>query len=188
MTEIDAINRMLRYIGELPIPNDVAIDDLEEGHEAQQARVILSEIIREEQEEQWWFNKFEYTLLPNTSGYITLPNNIISFESSDYIKEGNDLYDKTAQTKIFTEAVTLDVLLEVQFDDLPDVFKTYVVLISAKHLHTYLNGDETTQKELEQKIQLQRIKIEREHLRQSKFNLVKGTRLVNRGDSPTAIS
>ena len=66
MTKIDAINRMLRYIGELPIPNGVAIDDLEEGHEAVEARTILDETLREEQEEQWWFNKFTFTYLPFT--------------------------------------------------------------------------------------------------------------------------
>lgn len=188
MTKIDAINRMLRYIGELPIPNGVAIDDLEEGHEAVEARTILDETLREEQEEQWWFNKFTFTYLPNSSGYITIPSNVITFESTDYVKEGGDLYDKTAQTKIFTENVELDVLIEVDFDDLPDSFRTYVILVAAKHLHVYLNGDETTQKELEQKIQLQRIKVEREHLRQSKFNLVKGGRLIDRSTNPTALS
>ena len=52
MTEIDAINRMLRYIGELPIPSGVTIDSLPEGHEAIQARTILSETLREEQGNQ----------------------------------------------------------------------------------------------------------------------------------------
>ena len=48
MTLIDGINRMLRYLGELPVPNDIAIDDLPEGHEAVMARTILEETIREE--------------------------------------------------------------------------------------------------------------------------------------------
>ena len=52
MTEIDAINRMLRYIGELPVPTDVVIDSLEEGHEASLARTILRETLREEQEDK----------------------------------------------------------------------------------------------------------------------------------------
>ena len=115
MTEIDAINRMLRYIGELPVPTDVVIDSLEEGHEASLARTILS------------------------------------------------------------------------FDNIPDVFRTYVILVAAKHLHVYLNGDETTQRELEIKVNLQQVKVEREHLKQSKFNLIKGTRLIDRGTNPTAL-
>lgn len=192
MTKIDAINRMLRYIGELPIPNDITVDELPEGHEAVQARVILDETIREEQEENWWFNKFNITYTPSTNGYITLPENVVSIQSTStntkYLKNGNDLYDVTNQTKIFTDPVELIVRIEIGFDDLPDVFRTYVVLQAAKHLHTYLNGDETTQRELETKLAMQRVKVDREHLRQSKYNLIRGGRLIDRGSNPTPLS
>ena len=187
MTEIDAINRMLRYIGELPIPSSVVIDDLPEGHEAVLARTILEETLREEQENKFWFNTFTVTFIPDTDGYITLPQNIISFESNDYFKEGGNLYLRDGIDSTFDENVELTCLLEITFDNIPDVFRTYVVLVAAKHLHVYLNGDETTQRELETKINMQRIKVEKEHLKQSKFNLVRGTRLIDRGTNPTAL-
>lgn len=189
MTEIDAINRMLRYIGELPVPDTVIIDELEDGHEAKQARVILNETLREEQEERWWFNAMTLTFVPNLDGYIDLPYNLISLDSEKgkYMAEGGSLYDTENETKLFTENVELNCLLEIAFTDLPDVFRTYVVLQASKHLHTYLNADSSTQKELEQKLQMQRIKVEREHLRQSKFNLIKGTRLIDRGTNPSAL-
>lgn len=187
MTEIDAINRMLRYIGELPIPSTVVISSLPEGHEAVIARTILTETLREEQENKYWFNTFEVTLVPDTDGYITLPPNLIEFEDTDYFKEGGNLYNKAEMTGIFTDPVTLTCRLEITFDNIPDVFRTFVVLQSAKHLHVYLNGDETTQKELDNKVNLQRIKLEREHLKQSKFNLVRGGRLIDRGTNPTAL-
>ena len=192
MTKIDAINRMLRYIGELPIPNDITVDELPEGHEAVQARVILDETIREEQEEGWWFNKFTITYPPSASGYITIPSNVTSLKATsataNYVKNGNDLYDVTQQTKIFTDPVELDVRLEIEFADLPDVFRTYVVLQAAKQLHTYLNGDDTTQRELETKLAMQRVKVDKEHLRQSKFNLIRGGRLIDRTSNPTPLS
>lgn len=187
MTEIDAINRMLRYIGELPIPSDVTIDSLPEGHEAVIARTVLSETLREEQEIKYWFNTFDVTYVPDLNGYITLPPNIIGFENIEYFKEGGNLYNKEDMTGVFEEAVELTVLLEISFDNIPDVFRTFVVLTAAKQLHVYLNGDETTQKELENKISIQRIKLEREHLKQSKFNLVKGTRVISRNLNPTGI-
>ena len=188
MTEFDAINRMLRYLGELPIPNDVAIDDLPEGHEAVMARIILEETSREEQEERWWFNKFTTTYVPNDSGYITLPDNVISLTSdTKYLKDGNDLYDVDNQTKIFETGVELSVIVERAFSDLPDTFQTYVVLVAAKHLHVYLNGDETTQKELERRLSIQRIKLEKENMRQNKYNLMSGARLLDRGSNPTAL-
>lgn len=188
MTEIDAINRMLRYIGELPIPTSVTIDSLPEGHEAVIARVVLAETLREEQENKLWFNTFEVTYIPDTDGYVTLPSNVIAFESTDYFKEGGLLYNKNDISGIFTDPITLTVRLEVTFDNIPDIFRTYVVLKAAKHLHVYLNGDDTTQKELETNVALQQIKVEREHLKQSKFNLVKGTRLIDRAANPTPIT
>ena len=187
MTEIDAINRMLRYIGELPIPTDVTIDSLPEGHEAVIARVILQETLREEQENKLWFNTFEVTYVPDTDGYITLPENLIEFEGTEYFKEGGNLYTRDTISAIFEQPVTLTSRLEISFDNIPDVFRTYVVLVASKHLHVYLNGDETTQRELETKIALQQIKVEREHLRQSKFNFVKGTRLIDRDANPTPL-
>ena len=187
MTEIDAINRMLRYIGELPIPSTVVLTSLPEGHEALQAQTILAETLREEQEEKWWFNTFDVEFVPDTTGRITLPNNLIAFESTEYFKEGGDLYEKETLSSTFTENVELTCRLEITFDNIPDVFRTYVVLVAAKHLHVYLNGDETTQRELETKINMQRIKLEKEHLKQSKFNLVRGTRLIDRGTNPTAV-
>lgn len=188
MTEIDAINRMLRYIGELPIPSGVTIDSLPEGHEAVEARTILSETLREEQEEKWWFNVFDVNFVPDIDGYITLPQNVIEFESTEHFKEGGNLYKYSDNSGVFPNKVELTVRYEISFDNIPDVFRTYVVLVASKHLHVYLNGDETTQKELETKINVQRVKLEREHLKQSKFNLVKGTRLVDRATSPTALS
>ena len=186
MTETDAINRMLRYIGELPVPTTQSIDDLPEGHEAVQARTILSETVREEQESKWWFNAITQTFTPS-SDRILLPPNVILVEGLEYFVEGNQLYRRADNDGFFDTSIELDIRIEVDFSDLPDVFRTYVVLVAAKHLHVYLNGDETTQKELDNKVNLQRIKVEREHLKQSKFNLIKGSRLIDRGTNPTAL-
>lgn len=188
MSEFDAINRMLRYLGESPVPNDVTLSDLPEGHEAVMANIILSETVREEQEERWWFNSPTITFVPNSDGYITMPSNVVEITSSQYLIDGNDLYDADNQTKIFTSNVELSVLQEVEFENLPSVFQTYVVLIAAKHLHVYLNGDETTQKELNDKLQRQYIKVDKVNMRQRSYNLVTGSRLADRSSNPTAVS
>lgn len=187
MTELDAINRMLRYIGEMPVPSSVTLSSLPDGHEALVAQDILGETLREEQENKYWFNTFDVEYVPTTDGKISIPSNVIAFENSDYLIEGGLLYTKANMDPIFTAPVELTVRIEISFDNIPDVFRTYVVLVSAQHLHTYLNADETTQKELMNKINLQRIKLEREHLKQSKFNLIKNTRLIDRGTNPTAL-
>lgn len=188
MTEIDAINRMLRYIGELPVPSAVTIDSLPENHEAKISRLILAETLREEQEEKWWFNTQEINLVPDVDGKIYLPNNVIAYENDTVFQEGGQLYDAETQSPIFTENLEMTARLEITFDNIPDIFRSYVVLTAARHLHTYLNGDESTLAELDQKVQMARIKVEREHLKQKKFNLVRGNRLIDRGTNPSAIS
>lgn len=189
MTKIDAINRMLRYIGELPIPSSTTIEELPEGHEAKMASIILDETMRELQQERYWFNSATITFVPNTDGYISIPYNVISIQGTSsnkkYTMSGNDVYDVSGETKLFTENLTLKVLLEIDFDDLPDVFRTFVVLQASKHLHMYLNGDETTQKALLQEIMTQSIKLDREAVRQAGVNFLAGTRLADRTSNPS---
>ena len=186
MTEIDAINRMLRYLGELPIPNNVSLGDLPEGHEALTASQILKETTRELQEDRWWFNSIRMTFTPDTNGYIMMPPNFIGMYANDkYTLYGNDLYDKTRQSKLFTTPVTLDVLLELNFSDIPHIVKTLIVLKASNQLHSSLNGDETTKQDLMKNIAEQDIKVNRENTRQLKTNLIRGNRLIDRGTNPS---
>lgn len=188
ISEIDAINRMLRYIGELPVPSAVPIDSLPDGHEAVYARTILKETMREEQEEKWWFNTKTLVLVPDTQGRVLLPNNVIAFYNNDVYQEGGQLYDVDTNSPVFSNNVELEARLEIAFDNIPDIFRSYIVLVAARHLHVYLNGDDSTQKELEQKVSAARIKVEREHLMQKKFNLIRGNRLADRGSNPTPLN
>lgn len=192
MTQIDAINKMLRYVGELPPPSTVIIDNLPDGHEAKTAKTILQEASREAQKKGWWFNSEQWVFIPDNSGYITIPNIIISLRSTnvnnEYTIKGGDLYDVKQKTKIFTDKVTLDVVFESDFEDLPETFNDYVVYVAAKYLHTYLNADEITQKELLQLISTSYVEVQREHLRNKKYNAVKGTRLADRTVNPEAVS
>lgn len=192
MTQIDAINKMLRYVGELPPPSTVIIDNLPDGHEAKTAKTILQEASREAQKKGWWFNSEQWVFIPDNSGYITIPNIVISLRSTnvnnEYTIKGGDLYDVKQKTKIFTDKVTLDVVFESDFEDLPETFNDYVVYVAAKYLHTYLNADEITQKELLQLISTSYVEVQREHLRNKKYNAVKGTRLADRTVNPEAVS
>lgn len=191
MTQIDSINRMLRYIGELPVPTTIVIDNLPEGHEARVAKTILSETSRELQEKGWWFNTEDWEFIPDDTGYITIPDSVISITPSTtrekYMVKGGDLYDVTNKTKIFTTNVTLKTVFESDFEDLPSSFATLTTYVASKHLHTYLNGDETTQKELENNIIVQTLKVEREDINNKNINFVRGSRLIDRTTNPSPL-
>jgi len=191
MTELDAVNKMLRFVGELPIPSSVIIDDLPEGHEAKDAKLVLAELNKELQEKGWWFNTEDWTYL-QVEGYITIPTTVISVRSTNtsdkYLVKGNQLYDVAGQTKIFTNDVTLTTIFEESFTELPSIFATYVMYESAKQLHTFLNGDTSTQKDLDILIRKQFIKVEREDMSHKSYNLIKASRVIDRTTTPTPLS
>lgn len=192
MTEIDAVNKMLRKIGELPVPTDVIIDDLPDGHEAKEALLTLTELNRELQEQGYWFNQESWTFVPDTSNYITIPDNVISIKSTSanqkYRVDGGDLYSITDQTKIFTNSVELKTVFEVDFTDVPDVFASLVVYEASKDLHQFANGDSQTQKDLKEKIFKQSMKVDKEHMANKDYNLIKGSRVIDRTTNPTPLS
>lgn len=191
MTQIDAINRMLRYIGELPVPTTIVIDNLPDGHEARIAKIVITETSRELQEKGWWFNTEDWEFIPDITGTITIPDTVISITPSTtrekYMVKGGDLYDVINKTKIFNNNVTLKTIFEVDFEDLPSSFATLTAYVASKHLHTYLNGDETTQKELENNIIVQTLKAEREDINNKNINFVRGSRLIDRTTNPSPL-
>lgn len=192
MTEIDAINKMMRYVGEIPVPISVVIDDLPAGHEAKEARTILGEQTRELQSVGYWFNKEEWTFIPDVGGTITIPSDVINIKSTnanqDYLVKGGDLYNVNTRTKVFTSNVTLETVFEVPLEDLPESFLNVLLYTSAKELHLYLNGDENTQKELDKKLGQAVLRLDAEKTKRSNVNLVKGSRLIDRGANPSPLS
>jgi len=182
----DAVNIGLRYIGETPVPPGVDIDTLNPLHEAVIIKDILQEVSEELQSQGWWFNKEEWTFQPDTSNHIGIPPDVLSLKvnGKDIIQRGGSLYDRENKTYLFTQPVTADVIWRWDFEDLPKTFASYVTYMGAKQAQVFLNGDEFVDRDLEKQIGYALIKVEKEHLRNSKYNLVKNTRVVDRGTVP----
>ena len=191
MTQIDAINKMMRYVGEIPIPLSVVIDDLPDGHEAKEARTILGEQSRELQARGWWFNTEDWTFVVS-EGSVTVSEDVISVQSTsrtqEYLIKGGDLYDVNNSTKMFTENVELVTIFETPLEDLPDTFLNYLLYVSAKELHLYLNGDDITQKELDKKVGNSWLALDKESLKRKRSNLMRNSRLLDRTSNPTALA
>lgn len=187
MIEIDSINKMLRYVGELPVPASIVIDELPEGHEAKEAKQILLEVNREAQEQGWWFNTEEWNY-PQVLGYITIPNTVIAIKNPLYLVKGGNLYDIANKTKIFEDDKELISVFDNEFEDVPNSFATLVTYLASKQLHTYLNGDQGVQAELDRLIFQQNIKVEKEHMANKSYNLMKTSRLIDRGSNPSALA
>lgn len=185
-----AVNKMLRYIGEMPIPDGVSIDDLETSHEAYIAREILLDKSKELQSYGWWFNKLNTTLIPDYRGDIVIPENVVSVDASanGYIVNENKLYDPTLNTYTFTENVDVIVLYEYDFDDLPLTFANWVVYNAAGEFQLILNGDDVLEKKLTELAQKAYINLTKEHMRNKSYNLISGARIVSRTTNPAGVS
>lgn len=134
-SELDAINIMLATLGEAPIntieseegiPPDVAI-----------AKNTLEEINREVQSRGWSFNTEEkIKLISSEEGEIVLPANCLSFFPSFFdnalIQRGNRVYDKFKHTYNIGKAIEADVILLLNFEELPEVAKRFITIKAAR--------------------------------------------------------
>ncbi len=151
MSELDAINLMLRTIGEAPIntlsgtlTTDVTI-----------AQDILQKTSHAVQSIGWQFNsECNYPLVPDVNGAITLPPNIVRVDqdttndSGDYdlVQRGTQLYDRKNRTAVFTSTIKAEVVLLFAFADLPPIARQYIAVKASRIFQAKVLGSETLDK------------------------------------------
>lgn len=119
---LDVVNDMLATLGELPL------NTVDEGHPyvPTALRVIATASTRE-QAKSWWFNKELTDLVPDTSGYIYVPNDCLRVDPQqdtlNYVQRGRRLYkpfEPSASDKYkFAYTVRCWLVRELPFEDLP---------------------------------------------------------------------
>ena len=144
-TELSAVNSILGSIGQAPIQR------LEfENPEVSFIYNILSECDVDVQNEGWVFNREEnYTLLPDSNGWIQIPENVLRLDVSDgqvwrttdVVKRNGRLYDKLTHSDVFEGPIRLDFVWKFRFEDLPSVFKRYITLKSAGRAAAQMVGN-----------------------------------------------
>lgn len=135
-TELDAINTMLSSIGEAPVN---AVED-SGVVDAVMARNILRSTSREVQSRGWHYNTDkDYVLTPTyPDKEIRIPLNAIrvdtvgTHKNIDVVVRGNKLYDRRRHTFQFDQAVTVDMIVLLDFDDIPEAARVYITLRSAR--------------------------------------------------------
>tara|TARA_B100000953_G_scaffold174104_1_gene143459 strand:+ start:4428 stop:5054 length:627 start_codon:yes stop_codon:yes gene_type:complete len=142
-SKLDAINSMLIGIGEAPV------NTLNSGlQEAEVAEIVLDSISREVQAMGWVFNTdIRYTLSPQADN-ITLPTNTLRVDTTglkrdynkDIIERDNKLYDRTANSFIFTEDVEVDIVFLFDFIELPEIARQYITLRAGRKFQENIIG------------------------------------------------
>lgn len=124
-TKLQAVNEILAGIGESPVSS------LSSGFiTASNAEQRLDEVSKNMQERGWFFNTENgMKLLPDSNGYIPLPNNTLRADVSQYggslVQRGLRLYDNAKHTYVFTQPVSLDIVVELSWEELPQAARDY---------------------------------------------------------------
>lgn len=143
MTELEAVNRMLFVVGEMPV------NTLEEAGTTEVSIALTA--LREASEQIQAFNlhcntDYKYKLLPETeTGYIYIPDNIISIDPSnrneDYVRRGDRLYNRIKHTFKFDGPVECDITWELPFEELPSAAQKYITMKAARQFILHLYGE-----------------------------------------------
>jgi hypothetical protein len=134
-TTLEAINQMLFAIGEAPV-NRVEDNGLVDAAVALRTLVNVS---REVQKDGWHWNTDEcISISPDTDGNIKLPANTLKVDTAgadadvDVAWRGARLYDRANHTFAFTRPLTVDLVLMLDFEELPEAARNYIALRAAR--------------------------------------------------------
>ena len=146
-TKLEAINTMLSNVGEAPV-NSLTGSLTADVRLAQN---ILDEVSREVQSTGWHFNtEKEVPLAPNSTNEIELSDGVarVDLEGEhvdvdfDVVVRGNKLYNRKKRTYTFTETKKYTVTYMLDWDQLPESARRYIMIRSARIYQDRLIGSE----------------------------------------------
>lgn len=146
-SELEAVNVMLSAIGEAPVSslNDPSLVD------AALAQSILKESSVEIQTRGLHCNtEINFPLVPTVTGEIQVPSNCARIDTTDVSRDidvtqrGNRLYDRDKRSYTsFTDKLYVDMVLLLEFDELPQHVKRYVTVKATRRFQARLVGSDT---------------------------------------------
>ena len=131
-SELEAVNEILSSIGSSPV------DTLDESLDVDviNAKRLLEATSREIQSRGWYFNTEDsVTLQPDTdSNMVPCPENYLVFYSDGYqlVRQSGYFFDIASRTSEFPNGLTVTLIRYLQFDELPEVFRKYITVRTAR--------------------------------------------------------
>lgn len=132
MDYLNAVNNLLREVGTRPVTSvDIGHPDVVD------AKTTIEEWTDKLLKRGWWFNRMKSVLkTPDANKNISMNSNVLRFEITneadkrDYpllVQRKNRLHDLSKNTFAFDRPITLDLFIELEWDDLPDAAQQYIV-------------------------------------------------------------
>lgn len=172
-TELDAVNAILFTIGESPVnslESTTSVDVIN-------ARTLITSESRKVQDQGWTFNTQEGVFIPSDSFSQMIPwrNNWLRVmdgsSGSPYTHRAGNLYDRTSRTDLFPGGVTVELIEEVPFDELPYCFQTYITCKAARRFNGGSFGDPNTDTEIARQEQEAKIACNEYELDYGKYSI-----------------
>lgn len=177
MTELDAINQMLRAIGSDSV-NSVTANQPDVAN----ARSTLKRVSEQAQRRGWWFNReYNVTYQPNALKEIEVPSSVESFEaqSRSIILRGKKLYDLENNTyKFDANVIAVETRRNLDWEELPAIFHDYVTFKACAQFVSEELEDTTKIKEFEEEAQRTYIDVMRQDLSLRKTNIMDNTKIA----------
>ena len=135
-TELEGVNEILMSAGISEVA-DLGASTLANVDEANQAYNVLQRIDREIQSGGLHCNVERRVVLSPVANEITIDSDILRVDPSNYrypeiCMRDDKLYNLTDQTSTFTSDVTVDLVRQIPFEDLPEHVRRYIVIRSTR--------------------------------------------------------
>jgi len=148
LTELDAVNLIRGSVGKAPVSSLTTTNP-----DVIAAQLRLKNSATELQTKSWWFNtELSFTLSPNTTDEILIPSNALEVRPEDpfaYLTtRGNRLYNPISNTFKFDCPVVVELLLRIDFDELPFVAANFIQYDAARKFQADFDGDPNRIKDL----------------------------------------
>lgn len=192
----DAINIVLQVIGEQILDSETSIDGI---NEAEIADANIETVKAEVLSEGWSFNTVtDWTLSPESSGdnegYIVIGETMLRVDPSDaadnFVRHDGKLLNKDTNSYLFESSVDCDISWDMDFDDMPPIFQTYIAYKAARLTYQRLVGDTNMIQILmrdEQDLYLKMVKHEDEVNDYNIFDDTQVARAITRTTNPRGL-
>ena len=141
-TELSAVNSILGAIGQAPVTALVY-----DNPEISFIYNLLRDANVDTQAEGWHYNTEKHVRFAiDANGRIAIGNDILSMDlhdnqarrTSNLVRRNGFIYDKQDHTDVFTADLDLDVVRLYNFEDLPVIFRRYIIYRASRVAATKL--------------------------------------------------
>lgn len=178
MRELDAINLTLEALGESRV-----MDINTSNPSAGLARSALARNRRGLLSTGYWFNVVEREITPTADGFIKVPWNQLAVydaraDNKYGVRDGN-LYDLVEQNEYFDSPVKIKVVLDLNFEDLPEHAAMWIANYTTAQVYLNDLGSDGNYANYASEAERYKSLVLREHLRNQKYSTSK-TRFARR--------